>query len=281
MKPSSVAGLCAALALLPAVFAAPANYLTTGVDYSSGDYGGSTRSETFAINASFDREFGPLSVGVSRSYLRVTNPGVSIPGVGPVVSQETITRVSATNPRLATWLARYSASRSSASAADDETEDGLGDTYAYGTYTFAPVGRLGWEPSLSAEVKFGTADADKGLGTGETDYRISASLRKSGERRGLALGIGYQFLGDPDGFELNNGLFASLSLWRNFTTDGTIAFSIDWSAAATDETDDALALSTRYTHRFGESLAAFASLGTGLTDSSPDVTCSLGLECSF
>ncbi len=272
---------CAVLLAAPALLSAGAGFASSSVDFSSGDYGGDVRSETVALNFAFDRDFGPVSLGVSTSYLRITNPGVSIPGVGPV-SQETIARLSVTNPRLATWLARYSASRSSpAATSSDETADGPGDTFLYGTWTFDPIGRRGWTPSLAAEIKVPTADSDKGLGTGETDYRISAGLHRNGERRGLAIDIGYRFLGDPEGFELEDGLFASLSVWRKIGDDGTLSLGLDWSAAATSETDDALELFTRYTHRFGDSLSAFAGAGTGFTDSSPDFTGSLGIEFAF
>ncbi len=81
--------------------------------------------------------------------------------------------------------------------------------------------------AIGGEIKFATADEDKGLGTGETDYGIFASASKTliPELIGVA-SIGYTFVKDPSYINLENvfnyglefiytGLVENLSLHAN------------------------------------------------------------------
>lgn len=278
--------LCA-LALTSSATARPTRYIGTGFSYSTGKYGGSARSECFAINLNIDREFGPFSLGVSRSYLLITNPGVSVPGVGPLTTQST-SNLASTNPRLAALISRYNSAKSSAATSattsttpTEDSADGFGDTYLHGTYTFKPIGSSGLVTSLTAEVKFGTGDADKGLGSGENDYSISAGFDQPLGDNGIHLDVGYQFLGDPTGFDLTDGLFASLSAWRDVSASGTLSAGISGCERTTEDSDLEANFFVRYTHRITEKAIAYVGVGTGLTDASADLTASIGFEYKF
>ena len=64
--------------------------------------------------------------------------------------------------------------------------------------------RRGMALDLMGRVKFGTADADKGLGTGEQDFTVRADLYKYLEQFTLLGSVGYKFRGDPAGVDLEN-----------------------------------------------------------------------------
>lgn len=273
--------VCFLVLLASPLSAAPRRAISTGFEYSSGKYGGDTASKTWATGLTVERTFGPFSLGVSRSYLWITNPGVSIPGIGPV-QEQALARLATTNPKLASLLGRNATtSTATTTTAEDEKVNGFGDTYVYGTWTFKELGKSGLVPSLGAEVKFGTANADKGLGTGENDYSLTAGLSKDFEGQGIVVDAGYQFLGDPEGLDLKNGAFATLTYWREVGAKGTLEGTIDWCGKTSADVDDSASLLVRYTHSFTEKMSVSISAGTGLTDASPDFTTGASFRFAF
>lgn len=157
--------------------------LTTGMDYSSGKYGGTQSTDILYIPLTGRYETG-------RWVLQLTVPYVSITGPGNV-TQGGIVLGSAKTART--------------------TEAGLGDVVAGATYNV--YGETGPDPlliDLTGKVKFGTADEKKGLGTGSNDYSTQVDMYKT---MGLftALGtVGYKVMGNAPGLKLDNVFYGSL-----------------------------------------------------------------------
>ena len=158
---------------------------STGLEYSSGTYGGTDDIEDFYVplkgrlkldRVAFDLTVPYLSVRAP-AFTTITEPGGEIvPGSGEIV-----------------------------------TESGVGDVIAGITvYDVAYSEELGVALDLSGKIKFGTADDTKGLGTGEQDYTIRADLYKFYEQFTLLTSAGYKFRGDPAGIDLENVLLGSL-----------------------------------------------------------------------
>src|SRR5215471_16743727 len=128
--------------------------LGVGFDYSSGTYGESQSTDILYIPVIGKYEIEDWSFKLTVPYISVRGPGNVIPGLGEV------------NRTPATVT----------------TQSGLGDIVAAATYILyaGDASAPGWD--LTGKIKFGTADANKGLGTGENDYSVQVDVYKTFDR---------------------------------------------------------------------------------------------------
>jgi hypothetical protein len=96
---------------------------------------------------------------------------------------------------------------------------------------------------LTGKVKFGTADVDKGLGTGENDYTVQADFYKFVDRFTWLGSVGYVFRGDPPAIDLNNAVKASLGGTCRFTPDVMAGLFFDYRESAIPGNDSIQELS--------------------------------------
>lgn len=87
---------------------------------------------------------------------------------------------------------------------DGGTEIGLGDVLARGqVWALKGAARRPWVGILG-EVKLPTADEEKGLGTGETDFRAGTRIIQNIGRTSLLFDASYTVMGDPENFDFEN-----------------------------------------------------------------------------
>ena len=157
--------------------------LTTGVDYSSGKYGGTQSTDILYIPLTGSYETGRWVYKLTVPYVRITGPGNVVQG-GIVVGTAKATRTA---------------------------KAGLGDVVAGATYNlYRETGSNPFLVDLTGKVKFGTADEKKGLGTGSNDYAAQVDIYKT---MGLftALGtVGYKVMGTAPGLKLDNVFYGSV-----------------------------------------------------------------------
>ena len=106
-------------------------------------------------------------------------------------------------------------------------------------YRGGPVGL-----AIKGKVKFGTADEQKGLGTGSTAFGVDLVLSKTiNYAVDIHASIGYEFTGDPDGADLANafkwgvGLNIPACRWFQLHAEVTGKVYGDTTPAQTDATD--------------------------------------------
>ena len=151
------------------------------------------------------------------------------------------------------------------------TESGLGDII--GSVTFYDVinsQELGVAMDLTGKVKFATADEDKGLGTGESDYTVQADVYKFIDDFTLLGSVGYKFRGDPAGLDLNDVFIASLGGTYKFTPDVNGGLFFDYRESSISGSDSVQELSAFVSRRVSENWRFQVYGLTGFTDSSPD-----------
>lgn len=171
------------------IAAEPGAYsLSVGANYSSGDYGTGVDTRIFSIPVTGQYDAGPLSLKLTLPWLRVSG-GTAIPGVGAVPN---------TNPR----------GRGRAGA--DTSASGLGDLVASATYTTYYDRASGTGLDVTGKIKFGTADADKGLGTGENDYSAQVDAYKIYDRVTVYGGVGYTIFGTSSFVNLDDAVFMNV-----------------------------------------------------------------------
>lgn len=187
----------AALAVLAAPSVALAQVRwepSIGVDYSSGSYGASEDTDVLYVPLSLRASTSRWRFDATAPWLRIEGPdgsvigGVVIPGGGPVT-----------------------------------TRDGFGDVLLSATYQLMEpqAGRTQWEIGIGTKLD----TAEDGLGTGETDYNVQLGVQHPlGERLTLLGSLGYQWLGDPAAFELEDGPTAMIGV--NYASNPRTNFGV-------------------------------------------------------
>ena len=249
MKLVHIAPLLGCVIMLQGVTSAaedndPEFTLSTGIDFTSGAYGGDVDIEDTYVPLTATVDYGRFAVRLTVPYLSVTAPEGTIFDTGgePLPGSGALT-----------------------------TESGLGDII--GSVTFYDVinsERLGLAIDLTGKVKFATADEAKGLGTGESDYSVRADVYKFIDDFTLLSSVGYKFRGDPAGLDLNDVLMASLGGTYKFTPEVNGGLFFDYRESSISGSDSVQELSAFVSRRVSETWR-FQIYGlTGFTDSSPD-----------
>jgi hypothetical protein len=219
--------------------------LTVGAEYTSGDYGGdqSVDDVYLPVTATFDLR--RVSFRVTVPFLSVTAPEGTIieePGGQPAVG---------TGPRV--------------------TESGIGDVLAAMTvYDVLVSGSGNLALDLTGKVKFGTADFDQGLGTGEQDYSLQADLFRFFDRFTAIGTAGYTVRGDPDDVDLDDQFFASLGGTYAISGSTRCGLFFDYRESSLPGSDDMQELSVFLSRRFGDDWRMQGYAIAGFSDSSPD-----------
>jgi hypothetical protein len=250
MKPLNVMSLLACVIILCSATALAQDgdarlTLSAGAEYTSGRYGGDADIEDLYVPLTATVDYGHLEFRLTVPYLSVTAPegtviigpgGEPVPGTGETV-----------------------------------TESGLGDVIGSMTiYDVIYSRQLGLAMDLTGKVKFGTADVDKGLGSGENDYSVRADFYKFANQLTLLGSIGYKVRGEPTGVDLNNALMASVGANYRITPIVNAGLFFDYRESAISGNDSIQELSGFVSRRFNENWRFQAYALTGFTDSSPD-----------
>lgn len=175
-----------------------------GFDYSSGTYGESQSTDILYIPVIGKYEIESWVFKLTVPYISVRGPGNVIPGVGEVNrTPSTVT-----------------------------TQTGLGDIVAAATYTLyaGDASSPGWD--LTGKIKFGTADADKGLGTGENDYSAQVDVYQAFGRTTAFGTLGYSILGSSATIQLKNVFYAAVGASYKFSDELSSGLSLYFRQAA-------------------------------------------------
>ena len=218
--------------------------ISAGAEYTTGTYGGDTDIEDFYVPVRATVDFRRLSFRLTVPYLSVRAPegtvitgpgGEPIPGTGDIV-----------------------------------TNSGIGDVIA--SVTVLDVirnRRLGFAMDLTGKVKFGTADVDKGLGTGENDFTVKADFLRFTDSITWIGSIGYKFRGQPPGATLDDALLASAGGIYKFDRETRAGMFFDYreSSIGADPTQE---LSLFVSNRISTDWKFQAYVFKGFTDSGAD-----------
>lgn len=218
--------------------------LSTGAEYITGDFGGTEPVEQLYVPVTTRYTTKRYSFRLTVPYISLTAPtgtvqsdGTILPGTGPIV-----------------------------------TESGMGDVVAGVTYRDAFNSEVALDVAIdfTAKVKFGTADVDKGLGSGENDYTIQTELYKFLDRIMLFGILGYKFRGDPPGVDLNNSLIAYLGGNYRLTPAFRTGVDFYYQEALFSGADDQVELSAFLGYKLSNTQYLRSYLIKGFGDASPD-----------
>lgn len=230
---------------------------STGIDYSSGDYGGDpVDTDITFVPFTTSYKTGQWKFKATIPWVRIIGPGTVVgAGDGGVVIGNGNAQLTRTN------------------------ESGLGDIWLSATYESRLVPPELFYLDLTGKVKLPTADEDKGLGTGETDYTAQADVFKPlGQFTPFAT-VAYKIKGDPSGINLDNVFYLSGGTDFRVSDTTNIGASLDFQEASTSRSDDALDLFAYLNQKINGNWSYTFYGYKGLEDGSPDY--GLGLQTTY
>lgn len=229
--------------------------LIYGLDYSSGKYGGSHRSETWYLPIIGKYEDHAMTYKVTLPYLRTTGPGgVS---VGPDLTPLPGTRTSR------------------------RTESGLGDVVLSASWTALDGAGSGLLLDVVAKLKLPTGDEKRGLSTGEADYALQVDVaRRFGPVTGFGT-LGWKKFGDPPGSDFRNPIYTSLGMASRLNPDLTAGISYDWRQKILKHGAETSEATLFLSQRLSAATKIQLYLVNGFSDASPDWGGGLMLNQTF
>ncbi len=239
-------GACAILTAQPA-FAqdsdeeeGPELSLTTGIDFSSGDYGTGIDTEIMVVPLNARIAAGDLRFNASIPYIRIKGADNIVGGDGGPIIVDPNTPVT--------------------------TRSGIGDLTLGANYAI-PEDRFGLGLDFGARVKLPTAE--NGLGTGKTDVSLSGEVSRTFGMITPFAQAGYRFMGDPDTIALDNVWFASVGASAALGKSVVLA-SYDWRQSPNPVVEDSREVFGAFSTPLSKSLNFTLYGSAGFTDGAPD-----------
>lgn len=265
------------LAILAAALPAPAQRVeyTGSLQFATGDYIFTERTNSLLLFNGMSAAAGPFRVSASVPLIYQSTPfisygsGVLIPSGGPESAD------------VGSHMGGGRMGRRSledVDLADTATVDeiGLGDVSAH-----AEIELLGFSASrpslrLTADVKVPVADVDRGFGTGEWDYGAGLSVAQPLGRTLILADVSYWILGDMQDLELKDPVSYALAVGHPLSERVGFLVSLFGYSRIIEGTDPPAQLSLGLSYLIGANRSLAGSAAFGLTDSSPDVSLSVG-----
>jgi hypothetical protein len=205
--------------------------LSAGVNFSRGDFGTDALIEDTYVPLGFNATFEKVAFSIKVPYLSVDTTSDGV----------------------------------------TTTESGLGDISASLTmFNVLYSGELGLALDVTGAVKFGTADRDTGLGTGENDVTLYLDGYKFFDRAALFGSLGHRWRGEPPDVTLDDVLLATLGMTLSTGNDGLVGASFDYRESSIPGLDDIQELQGFVVLPLGEAWDLELFAFTGFTDSSPE-----------
>jgi hypothetical protein len=228
---------------------------SVGAEYSKGDYGAPQPTDTYYVPFAVKHETGRWILKLTVPYLEITGPG-NVIGAGA----DRVVIGDGNAPR--------------------RTASGLGDIVGAVFYNAlddrkAPVG-----VDVGFKVKFGTANSDKGLGTGENDYAVQADLFKTMGNFTPFGTIGYRVYGDPPGVNFRNVPYGTVGGAYRFSRQTTAGAAYDFRSPVVTGGASVSELTAYVSQRLSESVKLQLYAIKGFSDASPDYGVGLNLSYS-
>ncbi len=221
--------------------------LSVGGEYTNGDYGTGQDTTIWYFPLGFRADIDEHSVSLTLPFVATHGPGNVVPSVrggsgifigGP--------------------------------AGTTDTEAGIGDLLLTGTLNIIGEDQLGPRMDITAKIKFGTADRDHNLGTGEEDYSLQLDFERSFSSNSLFGSFGYRLMGDPPGVNLRDVLFGSIGGEHRFSDTTAVGLSLGAEEEVVSGGDPALDLTLFLSSQADARTKVTGYALKGIEDGSPD-----------
>jgi hypothetical protein len=249
------------------------------VNYSSGSYGTDSRTNILYAPITVRRIFRDGDISL-------TIPFVSISGTGVVrlVGGAPTRTSSATATPVGALVAGPGGGKGPGASplSSSTTDSGLGDIIVRGRYFLIEESDMVPLVAITGRVKVPTADADRGLGTGEFDEGAGVELTKSLADRWLAyLAGGYNIIGDAPGTNFNNQWWYDVGIGYDVTDNLHMSVFYEEYRALVDTVNNARDLLTLANYAVDDTVHLTGSLLVGLSNGAPNYGLGGGVRFRF
>jgi hypothetical protein len=222
---------------------------STDLDFSSGKYGQKIRTEIYTYDVSGEYVYKDWTGKIVLPlYEKITGPGGVLPKIGRVGKVNRVVGFTQTK----------------------KTEDGFGDVDVSLTYDVYHNDNNGWDISATGEVKFGTASAAKGLGTGRADYSPSVEISRTMGKFTPWVSFGYRYVGKLAHSQLRDYWYGSGGVSYEIDDDDSVAVAFDSSerssVGSNVDNDASINVSRDLDKSWNVGLTVLAGLSTAAPD---------------
>jgi hypothetical protein len=236
--------------------AEPLKSISTGFDYTNGKYGGASTTEVLYLPVTVKYQVDNLTFKLTIPYISVTSTGNVVRGIGPINFKNSNKTVTVINRQA-----------------------GLGDIVTSAAYILYDNNSVGVD--LVGNVKFGTADSGKNLGTGENDYSVQLDGFYTKNKTSLFATLGYKYLGVPPGLILNNIAYGSIGVSQKLDDQKSAGLVLDVAQSTNSASEGKRELSLFVSNKVSNTLKIQGSVLKGFSTGSPDFGASFSVSGTF
>lgn len=251
--------------------------LASGFEYTRGLYGARLSTESLIATASARYTFDNWAFGLVIPYVSVTGPGA--PFDPYAVSVYALVLPVGVEQSFVPLL----------SLPQDESffypqlrlkSEGLGDVTASASRSFE-LKRNRLYLDATAILKLPTGDADKLIGTGETDLTLRSDLVYEAPGFGVFAGGGYSHTGKSERFDLMDRWQFSAGVYKPIGPRFTLGVIYDWREPLVVNSGEISEITSYLSMQVSDRFSVLAYSVTGLSEASPDIGAGLRLAVDF
>lgn len=258
---------------IPAAYAADGLSIGTGADYSTGDYGSDVTTEIWSVPFTASYRSDHWTFGLSIPYVRVHGSGNVIPGTGPVDNTNPLGR--GLDQLLGGGGAAPAGGRASTAAS------GVGDVVASAGYRLFSSDDRSFGLVVTGKVKFGTADVNQGLGTGENDYGVALDTYKTLGKWTPFGGVGWTNYTSSPYIKLDNAVHANAGLDYRLADRDNVGVAYNYRQRIAAGGASQSEVTAYWAHKFNPRLRLQGRATGGMTNGSPDWGIGTSINYSF
>lgn len=259
--------------------AAPQWRVIATVNYSSGSYGADSRTNILYAPMTVRRVFRDGDVSLTIPFLSISGTG-AVRLVGGVPTR-TSSAIAGPVGALAA-VSRGGKGPGASPLAAATTDSGLGDMILRGRYYLIEESSVMPLVAVTGRVKLPTADADRGLGTGEFDEGAGVELTKTLGDRWLAyLDGGYNLAGDAPGTNFNNQWWYDVGVGYDVTESLHMSVFYEEYRALVNTVNNARDLLAVANYVVDDTVHLTGSLLVGLSNGAPNYGLGGGVRFRF
>ena len=213
--------------------------------FSSGDYGEDADTDILYFPVSYSATKGKWGA-------QLTVPHLQVEGVGNV-----LVNIGGVNRAVL--------------GSQRERNSGIGDSTLALSYQMEPLSDRGPFVDFRLDVKIPTADRNKGLGTGETDYSAQVDISQNYRNSVLFGTFGYTIRGKTDFYAgLEDSAYVQLGIARPFASQWNVGVFYDFRESASIFAPEIHELVPYFSYQISESWSFTGLAAVGFTEASAD-----------
>ena len=258
--------------------------LSTGAQYSDGNYGETASTNALVVPFSARATFGSWSVQASVPFVTVRGPA----NLGELLDDS--------GGRGSDSGSGGSGSESSSPGSDDggggddggapvppvfpddRSVSGVGDASLAATWSLDAPGGSPIYLDLTGRVRFPSGSERDGLGVGATDYFALTEIGYAARRGGVFVSGGRRFLGDTSTVQRIDGWQAGAGAWVAAGPHVTVGINYDWRDAPVAGGTAPRFIESYLAWRLNDVWKIEINGGVGLSDASADVAAGISVS---